>query len=86
LCHLPHHHHHHFWAECTGYFWNKVSLFAQASLDHDPPIYASHQSWHAPLCPVSSAQMESHTLFCLVWPKTMIFLVSVSHIARMAHS
>jgi hypothetical protein len=25
-----------------GYFSNKVSLYAQTGLDHDPPIYAFH--------------------------------------------
>jgi hypothetical protein len=30
---------------CFGYFWDRVSLFAQASLDHEPPIYASCYHW-----------------------------------------
>jgi hypothetical protein len=39
---------------CSGYFWDRVSLFLQAKLDHDPTIYAPHYNWddrHALPCP-----------------------------------
>jgi hypothetical protein len=29
----------------SAYFWDKVSLFCQASLEWDPPIYTSWHSW-----------------------------------------
>jgi hypothetical protein len=41
------------------------SLFAQAALDCNPPIYAPYSSWddrHAPPHPAFSVQMGSHTL------------------------
>jgi hypothetical protein len=31
----------------STYFGDRVSLFAQADLDHNPPIYVSHGKWHA---------------------------------------
>jgi hypothetical protein len=39
---------------CSGYFWDRVLLFAWASLDYVPPIYAYWSSWDdkcTPLCP-----------------------------------
>jgi hypothetical protein len=29
----------------AGYFWDKVSFYAQLNLDHDHPICASQYSW-----------------------------------------
>jgi hypothetical protein len=37
----------------SDYFWDRISIFAIASLDHDPPIYASCSNWddsHTPPC------------------------------------
>jgi hypothetical protein len=61
----------------AGYFGDRVSLFAQSGLDHNPPILCvlewqmCHQAqWFF------SVDMRSSTLFCPDWPATMILLIS----------
>jgi hypothetical protein len=62
----------------------RISLFVQASLDTDPPIYASYvvemtdMHHHAQLL----LGMGVFLSFCLEWPQTMILLRSSSQVAR----
>jgi hypothetical protein len=69
---------------CIDYFWDRASLYARTVLHHNPPICASLHSWddrHAPLHSTSGWDEVSPT-FCLGWPWTNIFLISVSWVAR----
>jgi hypothetical protein len=66
---------------CSSCFGDMVSLFVQAGLNCDPPIYTSHSSWDdrcAPPCPAFSVDMGSRT-FCPDWSRIVILLISVSH-------
>jgi hypothetical protein len=66
-------------------FWIVSCIYAQACLDCDLPIYASHVAGmtgmyhHTQLLLI---KMESHKLFCLGWPWTVILSFSTSHVIR----
>jgi hypothetical protein len=61
-----------------GYFWDSVWLYAQADLDHDPPVYVSLHSWDD-----MSAFGWDGVLwtFCQGWRWTPILSISTSQIA-----
>jgi hypothetical protein len=63
---------HSFW---IGYFWDRVLLYAQASLDHDSSICASPCSW-------DDRHMSSSKTFCQGWPQIVILPNSASQVAR----
>jgi hypothetical protein len=66
----------------VGYFWDKISLYVQASLDFDPPISASPQSWddrYVPLHPAIGWGVACS--FCLDWPWIAVLPIS-SQVAR----
>jgi hypothetical protein len=72
---------------CFGYFWGRVSLYAQASVDCDPTSFVSLHSWddrHAPPCPSFSVQMGPDGLSPPHpgWPQTVILPNSASRLAR----
>jgi hypothetical protein len=70
---------------CTGYFWDKISLFAQASLDMTLLFYVSCCSWEnrcALPCPAFPGEIRSHKLLCAGCPRIEILLISVSQAAR----
>jgi hypothetical protein len=48
----------------SSYFWDSVSVFAWAGLDHDTSICASpKQRWQVHHCTQLLVEMESHKLF-----------------------
>jgi hypothetical protein len=65
---------------CCGSFWDRVSLYVWASLNHDSSI--SWDDRHAPLCQFFGWDGVWQT-FCLVWPGTMILPISASVIVGM---
>jgi hypothetical protein len=69
---------------CSGYFGDRGSLFAQASLDGDPPSLgfpsAGMIGMHRHTQHFFS--VESHKLFCPGWTETKAFLISASQEAR----
>jgi hypothetical protein len=69
---------------CSGYFWDRVWLFAQASLVHDPPIYVSHCSWDNSALPLHPAigWNKVSRFSCLGWPWTVILLIFTLWVAR----
>jgi hypothetical protein len=50
---------------CSGYFWDRVSLYVKPSLDHEPPICAHHIAERIGTC--------HHTHYWLWWCLTNIF-------------
>jgi hypothetical protein len=69
---------------CSGYFGDRVTLFAQACLDHHPPILCSLLSlvWQVQTTMLSFFLLRWGLFqsFCLGWPGTAI-LISASHVA-----
>jgi hypothetical protein len=59
---------------CIGYFWDRVSLYAQVGLDRDVPICASQDmwdDWQTPSHPDIVWDEVSQT-FCVSWSWTTI--------------
>jgi hypothetical protein len=61
---------------CSGYFWGRVSLFVHRCWDNRLPL---------PCPTLFHWNVVSHTFFCLSWPRTVILLISASHIAKITH-
>jgi hypothetical protein len=67
----------------SGYFGDRVLIYAQVGLDDNPPIYVFRSSWGDKY--VSPQKFVRWVLktFCLGWPGTLILLISVSHVVGM---
>jgi hypothetical protein len=69
---------------CSGYSGDRKLLFAQTSLDSYTPIlcFLPSLEWqvHTITLSLFSSRWESHKLFCLGWPETVILLISASSI------
>jgi hypothetical protein len=50
----------HWCLACFHYFWIGSHFYAQADLDHDPPIYTSHVSGMTGLCHCTWASVPSY--------------------------
>jgi hypothetical protein len=66
----------------SGYFWDRVSLFAWAGLDYNLPIYTSQSSWDDRCSLPHQAFFVEKQTFCLGWPWTTILLILASWVAR----
>jgi hypothetical protein len=66
-------------------FLDRVSVYAQAVLPHDPPIYASYIAGMAGMCyhvQVLLVGMGVSRTFCLGWPQTTFLPISTFQEAR----
>jgi hypothetical protein len=70
---------------CSDYFGVKVLLFAQASLDHNPPVYTPCNHWddrRVPQCPAFLCWDAELKNFAPGLPWNMSLLISMSQVAR----
>jgi hypothetical protein len=63
---------------CFGYFWDRISCFCSADLDHGPPLYASCVAGMAGAhhCNWLLVEMGVSLTFCRGWHWTLILPVS----------